>query len=185
MPILCAWRGVRRRPQAYCRNAARHAPRARRGDPILFENLDSVLGRGISFEMYAMQDKLLRHQPRWLLLRTQLAVRGAPRAHRFRGGRADRPHPDGQRTATSRAHAAAVDAEGSPWLVDVGLGGQHLLKPISRVLGRRPGSTRWRSHKRNLRKHRRGSTAEREKGRMSNLRGFTVCLRHILISDVG
>ena len=98
---------------------------------IPFENLDIVLGRGISLEMEAMQEKLIRrdrggycyeHNLLFAALLERLGFAVRRLTARIRMGR-DEPQPSGHMLLR-------VDAGGSPWLADVGFGGQRLLEPI-------------------------------------------------------
>ncbi len=98
---------------------------------IPFENLDVVLGRGVSLEVGAMQDKLL-HRDRGgycyehnllfaaLLERIGFAVRRLTARIRMGG---DGPRESGHMMLRG-------EAEGRPWLADVGFGGQRLLEPV-------------------------------------------------------
>ncbi len=98
---------------------------------IPFENLDIVLGRGISLEMDAMQDKLLRrdrggycyeHNLLFAALLERVGFSVARLTARIRMGR-NEPQASGHMLLR-------VDAEGSSWLADVGFGAQRLLDPI-------------------------------------------------------
>ncbi len=98
---------------------------------IPFENLDIVLGRGVSLEMDAMQEKLIgrdrggycyEHNLLFAALLERLGFAVARLTARIRIGR-DEPRESGHMLLR-------VDAEGSPWLADVGFGGQRLLEPI-------------------------------------------------------
>lgn len=98
---------------------------------IPFENLDIVLGRGISLEMDAMQDKLIRrdrggycyeHNLLFAALLERIGFAVSRLTARIRMG-SDEPQPSGHMLLR-------VDAGGRPWLADVGFGGQRLLEPI-------------------------------------------------------
>ena len=98
---------------------------------IPFENLDVVLGRGVSLEMDAMQDKLLRrdrggycyeHNLLFAALLERVGFSVARLTARIRMGR-NEPQASGHMLLR-------VDAEGSSWLADVGFGAQRLLEPI-------------------------------------------------------
>lgn len=98
---------------------------------IPFENLDIVLGRGISLEMDAMQDKLIRrdrggycyeHNLLFAVLLEHIGFAVSRLTARIRMG-SNEPQPSGHMLLR-------VDAGGRPWLADVGFGGQRLLEPI-------------------------------------------------------
>ena len=98
---------------------------------IPFENLDIVLGRGISLEMDAMQDKLIRrdrggycyeHNLLFAALLERIGFAVSRLTARIRMG-SDESQPSGHMLLR-------VDAGGRPWLADVGFGGQRLLEPI-------------------------------------------------------
>lgn len=98
---------------------------------IPFENLDIVLGRGVSLEMEAMQEKLIgrdrggycyEHNLLFAALLERLGFAVRRLTARIRMGR-DEPRESGHMLLR-------VDAGGSPWLADVGFGGQRLLEPI-------------------------------------------------------
>ncbi len=98
---------------------------------IPFENLDIVLGRGVSLEMDAMQEKLIgrdrggycyEHNLLFAALLERLGFAVRRLTARIRMGR-DEPRESGHMLLR-------VEAEGSPWLADVGFGGQRLLEPI-------------------------------------------------------
>jgi N-hydroxyarylamine O-acetyltransferase len=98
---------------------------------IPFENLDIVLGRGISLEMDAMQDKLIRrdrggycyeHNLLFAALLERIGFAVSRLTARIRMG-SNEPQPSGHMLLR-------VDAGGRPWLADVGFGGQRLLEPI-------------------------------------------------------
>jgi len=98
---------------------------------IPFENLDVVLGRGVSLDMEAMQDKLLRrgrggycyeHNLLFAALLERVGFAVSRLTARIRMG-GDGPRASGHMLLR-------VEAEGSPWLADVGFGGQRLLEPI-------------------------------------------------------
>lgn len=95
---------------------------------IPFENLDIVLGRGVSLEMEDLQDKLLRHSRGgycfehnllFAALLERLGYRVRRLAARVQPGK---PGP--------RTHMLLiVEADGAQWLADVGFGAA-LLEPI-------------------------------------------------------
>ena len=98
---------------------------------IRFENLDVVLGRGVSLEMEALQDKLVRrnrdgycyeHNLLFAALSERLGYTVTRLTARIRMGR-DEPRESGHMLLR-------IDAEGSSWLADVGFGAQRLLEPI-------------------------------------------------------
>lgn len=98
---------------------------------IPFENVDVVLGRGVSLEMEAMQDKLLRRDrggycyEHNLLFAALLERIGFAVVRLTASIRMDANEPQASGHMLLR-----VDAGGSPWLADVGFGGQRLLEPI-------------------------------------------------------
>jgi len=95
---------------------------------IPFENLDIVLGRGVSLETDAMQEKLLRHERGgycfehnllFAALLERLGYRVRRLAARVQPGK---PGP--------RTHMLLiVEADGTKWLADVGFGAA-LLEPV-------------------------------------------------------
>ncbi|MQA16700.1 MAG: arylamine N-acetyltransferase [Pseudonocardiaceae bacterium] len=98
---------------------------------IPFENLDVLLGRRIGLDVDSLQHKLVQ-QPRGgycyehnllfaaLLERLGFAVRRL--SGRVRNGRD---------TRRPRSHATLwVEADGRPWLADVGFGGERPLEPV-------------------------------------------------------
>jgi N-hydroxyarylamine O-acetyltransferase len=98
---------------------------------IPFENLDIQLGRPIRLDLESLQAKLVRgfrggycfeQNTLFAGALEQLGFRVTRLAARVRFG-ATRPLP--------RTHMLLrVEAEGSPWLADVGFGGEGLLKPL-------------------------------------------------------
>jgi N-hydroxyarylamine O-acetyltransferase len=101
---------------------------------IPFENLDVLLGRGISLDPDALFDKLVRRQrggycfeQNGLFLRVLEAMgfRVAPRGARVR---IDRPRAD----TPPRTHMfLQVEIDGARWLTDVGVGGLSLTSAIA------------------------------------------------------
>ena len=98
---------------------------------IPFENLDVVLGGGVSLEMGAMQDKLLRrgrggycyeHNLLFAALLQRIGFAVSRLTARIRMG-SDGPRESGHMMLR-------VEAEGRPWLADVGFGGQRLMEPV-------------------------------------------------------
>ncbi len=105
-----------------------HALHRAHAAAIPFENLDIVLGRGISLEMDAMQEKLLRHLRGGYcfehnLLFAALLERLGYRVRRLAAR--VQPGKSGPRTHM----LLIVEADGAQWLADVGFGAA-LLEPI-------------------------------------------------------
>lgn len=98
---------------------------------IPFENLDIVLGRGISLEMDAMQDKLIRRDRGGYCYEHNLLFAALLERVGFEVSRLTADIRMGSHEPQPSGHMLLrVDAEGSPWLADVGFGGQRLLEPI-------------------------------------------------------
>jgi N-hydroxyarylamine O-acetyltransferase len=98
---------------------------------IPFENLDVVLGRGVSLEMGAMQEKLLRrgrggycyeHNLLFAALLEWTGFAVSRLTARIRMG-GDGPRESGHMLLR-------VEAGDRPWLADVGFGGQRLMEPV-------------------------------------------------------
>ena len=98
---------------------------------IPFENLDVVLGHGVSLEMEAMQDKLIRRDRGGYCYEHNLLFAALLERIGFTVGRLTariRIGSDGPRE--SGHMLLRVEAGGRPWLADVGFGGQRLLGPV-------------------------------------------------------
>ena len=103
---------------------------------IPFENLDVLLGRGISLEPAAIVKKLIQDRRGGycfeqngllLLVLGELGFRAAPLSARVRWG-----HP--RDFTPPRTHLfIRAELEGESWLVDVGVGGLSLTSPIRLV----------------------------------------------------
>ena len=98
---------------------------------IPFENLDVVVGRGVSLEIEDMQEKLIgrdrggycyEHNLLFAALLERLGFAVRRLTARIRMGRGE-PRESGHMLLR-------VDVEGCPWLAEVGFGGQRLLEPI-------------------------------------------------------
>lgn len=97
---------------------------------IPFENIDVVLGRGVSLDVDALRDKLVtrgrggychEHNLLFAAALERLGFTVTRHLARVRLGRTHLP----------RTHAAlTVTIDGRPWLADVGFGGDGLLEPI-------------------------------------------------------
>ncbi len=98
---------------------------------IPFENIDVVLGRGVSLEMEAMQDKLLRRDRGGYCYEHNLLFAALLERIGFAVGRLTASIRMGNDEPRASGHMLLrVEAEGSPWLADVGFGGQRLLGPV-------------------------------------------------------
>ena len=99
---------------------------------IPFENLDILLGRGISLDLDRLHDKLLvqkrggycfEQNTLFLAILRQMEFRVLPREARVRAGSPAAVRP--------RTHMVlTVEVDGEPWLADVGFGGEGLLEPV-------------------------------------------------------
>jgi len=95
---------------------------------IPFENLDIVLGRGVSLETDAMQEKLLRHERGGYCFEHNLLFAALLERLGFRVRRLAarvQPGKPGPRTHM----LLIVEADGAQWLADVGFGAA-LLEPV-------------------------------------------------------
>ena len=98
---------------------------------IPFENLDVVLGRGVSLEMGAMQDKLLRRGRGGYCYEHNLLFAALLERIGFAVGRLTaRIRMGGDGPRESGHMLLRVEAGGRPWLADVGFGGQRLMEPV-------------------------------------------------------
>jgi N-hydroxyarylamine O-acetyltransferase len=98
---------------------------------IPFENLDILLGRGISLDLKSLQAKLVEqrrggycfeHNTLFAAILESLGFAVTRLAARVRFG---------SQTIRPRSHMLlSVDVEGEPWLADVGFGGEGLIYPI-------------------------------------------------------
>ncbi|WP_433508883.1 arylamine N-acetyltransferase family protein [Nonomuraea sp. CA-143628] len=113
---------------------------------IPFENLDVVLGRGISLDLGSLQDKMVTggrggycHEHN-LLFAAVLERLGFPLTRHLARIRLGRRH-------LPRSHATlTVEASGTRWLADVGFGGDGLVEPMPFADGATAevGPWRWR-----------------------------------------
>jgi N-hydroxyarylamine O-acetyltransferase len=98
---------------------------------IPFENLDILLGRGITLDLKSLQAKLVErrrggycfeHNTLFAAILESLGFAVTRLAARVRFG---------SKTIRPRSHMLlSVDVDGEPWLADVGFGGEGLLYPI-------------------------------------------------------
>jgi N-hydroxyarylamine O-acetyltransferase len=99
---------------------------------IPFENLDILLGRGISLDLDRLHDKLIvqkrggycfEQNTLFLAVLRQIGFTVLPREARVRAGSPAALRP--------RTHMVlTVEIDGGVWLADVGFGGEGLLEPV-------------------------------------------------------
>jgi N-hydroxyarylamine O-acetyltransferase len=100
---------------------------------IPFENLDIQMGRGVSLDPEALQDKLVRHRRGgycfeqnnlFMLALHSIGFAPVPREARVRLNAGGAPRP--------RTHMVLTLAcDGRDWLADVGFGGEGLVEPLA------------------------------------------------------
>jgi N-hydroxyarylamine O-acetyltransferase len=98
---------------------------------IPFENLDVVLGRPIRLDLESLQAKLVRALRGGYCFEQNLLLAAALEELGFRVSRLAARVRLGATRLTPRTHMLLeVEADGAPWLADVGFGGQGPLKPV-------------------------------------------------------
>jgi len=103
---------------------------------VPFENLDVLLGRPIRLDPESLQRKLVRDRRGGYCFEQNLLFAAALEAVGFRATRlAARVRYRANRTLARTHMLLAVEADGGPWLADVGFGGSGPLLPLRLAAG--------------------------------------------------
>jgi N-hydroxyarylamine O-acetyltransferase len=111
---------------------------------IPFENVDVLLGRPIRLDLDSLQAKLVRGRRGGYCFEQNALFAGVLEALGFRLTRLAARVRFGATGVRPRSHMnLLVEVDGSPWLADVGFGGDGLLEPLPLVEGRESRQAVW------------------------------------------
>src|SRR5262249_55036820 len=111
---------------------------------ISFENVDVLLGRPIRLDLDSLQAKLVRGRRGGECFYQNALFAAVLEALGFRLTRLAARVRFGATGVRPRSHMnLLVEVDGSPWLADVGFGGDGLLEPLPLVEGRESRQAAW------------------------------------------
>jgi N-hydroxyarylamine O-acetyltransferase len=98
---------------------------------IPFENLDILLGRGISLDLDRLREKLVERKRGGYCFEQNTLFLAVLREVGFTVAAMEARVRSGTTTVRPRTHMVlSVEIDGAPWLVDVGFGGDGIVEPL-------------------------------------------------------